>query len=105
LCFPPPARLVTALISAARADAHPDTLPPHPHGSARPRRDLEPELLVLVNDDALLRHDDGSLPVFPAGVAPAGVVRIAEGQVVGAPDETFGIDAPLLGRGEGTVFS
>src|SRR5438128_6272316 len=83
-----------------RADPYPIAVPPHLQESARPRRDLEAELLVLVDDDALLGHDDGCLAVLPARVAPTGVVGVAEDQVVGAAEDAFGFDAVLLGRGE-----
>ena len=85
----------------ACADPYSVSIPPHGHVSPGPRRYLESQLLVFMNDDALLRDDDRSLAVFPAGIAPSSIVGVAEDQIVPAANQALGIDPLLLRSGEG----
>ena len=48
--------------------------------------DLDPNLLVLVEEQRLFGDDDRSEAVFPTRVAVAGVVAEAEGEIVSAAD-------------------
>src|SRR6185503_9997586 len=90
------------LFGAALSDADPDPGPATLHGGPSPgtRRDLHPDLLILVHQHRRPGNHDRRETILPARIPLPGMVGIAEDQVVRLAADPFGGEPLPLGRGE-----